>query len=136
MCWESSLIQVFEQCWACAQVSKNIILGQQAGLLLLSSGDQPFHYSDHSNISFIDNIVIGVQTTPIGVTSGSNVHITGVALQSLVLISECIVHNQRVISSIACDRCERPREADCGNSQLQASIWVSLPLIHVVSSLS
>ena len=78
----------------CAQVNKNIIRGQQAGLLLVSSGDQPFLYSDHANISFIDNIVIGVQTTPIGVTSGSNINITGAAFEELGTQTKCIAHNE------------------------------------------
>lgn len=86
ICWYNPLRMLVR-----AQVSKNIIRGQQAGLLLLSSGDQPFLYSDHANISFIDNIVIGVQTTPIGVTSGSNINITGAALKSLAHRSDALL---------------------------------------------
>jgi len=58
-------------------VRNNSIQGQQSGLQLLSAGDVPFPYSDHNNVSFINNGVIGVQTSPIAVASGSNINITG-----------------------------------------------------------
>lgn len=62
------------------QVRNNSVSGQAAGLVLVSSGDSPYPYSDHSNISFINNLVVGVQTTPMAVTSGSNINITGAFL--------------------------------------------------------
>ena len=65
-------------------MKNNSVSGQAAGLVLVSSGDNPYPYSDHSSISFINNLVVGVQTTPMAVTSGSNINITGAFLLASV----------------------------------------------------